>query len=70
MGVLVTVQDEATSASQPLVTGADGFARFVSGKPSVCTVDVSRDGFKKITCAHVDVNVAESVTLRLSMEAW
>jgi hypothetical protein len=37
-------------------------------KPSAYTVEVTREGFKKIAREHVEVNVAESVSLALTLE--
>ncbi len=64
----VTIADEATSVAATQTAGADGLARFGSVKPSVYTVAASHQGFKKTARQHVTVNVAESVTLTLTLE--
>ena len=67
-GASVSLQDQATSANSQQLTDNAGLARFVSVKPSVYRVAVTHDGFKKITRDDVTVNVAESVSLNLSLE--
>ena len=67
-GASVSLQDQATSANSQQLTDNAGLARFVSVKPSVYRVAVTRDGFKRITRDDVTVNVAESVSLNLALE--
>ncbi|MEX2264626.1 MAG: TonB-dependent receptor [Bryobacteraceae bacterium] len=64
----VTITDEATGVAASQVAGGDGFARFVSVKPSRYTVSAESQGFKRISRPNVTVNVAESVTLTLTLE--
>ncbi|MBS1829309.1 MAG: TonB-dependent receptor [Acidobacteria bacterium] len=67
-GASITLTDEATSTITTQIAAADGVARFVSVKPSTYTVTANHDGFKRTARTHVVVNVAESVTLDLTLE--
>jgi len=67
-GASVTITEEATSVVITQRAGSDGLVRFVSVKPSVYTVAATQEGFKKTARQHVTVNVAESVTLALTLE--
>lgn len=67
-GATVILTDEATAGATTQVAGADGLARFVSVKPSVYSVAATQPGFKRTARQHVTVNVAESVTLNLTLE--
>jgi hypothetical protein len=64
----VVLRDESTGATQTQSTGSDGFARFVSVRPSSYTVEISREGFKRNSRQNVVVNVAQSVSLDLVLE--
>jgi hypothetical protein len=68
VGAQVELRDENTGATQSQATGPDGFARFVSVRPSTYTIDISSEGFKRTTRQGVVVNVAQSVSLTLSLE--
>jgi hypothetical protein len=67
-GAGITLTEQATSASVTQTSGDDGSTRFVAVKPSLYTITAARDGFKKTTRQSVTVNVAESVTLTLTLE--
>ncbi|MBI3682755.1 MAG: carboxypeptidase regulatory-like domain-containing protein [Acidobacteria bacterium] len=67
-GASVTITDETTSVAATQTAGVDGLARFVSVKPSMYTVAAGHAGFKRTARQHVTVNVAESVTLALTLE--
>jgi hypothetical protein len=68
VGAQVELRDENTGATQSQATGADGFARFVSVRPSTYTIDISSSGFKRVTRQGVVVNVAQSVSLTITLE--
>ncbi len=67
-GATVKLIEDATGVAATQPVNETGFARFVSVKPSRYTVSAEAGGFKRAVQSNITVNVAESVTLTLTME--
>lgn len=64
----VKITEEATGVATVQTTDPGGLVRFVSVKPSRYTVSAEASGFKRAVKSGLVVNVAESVSLTLTME--
>jgi outer membrane receptor protein involved in Fe transport len=66
-GVTVTATNDATGVARVVTTGADGSYRTPTLVPGRYTVSASLDGFSVVTVQNVDLNIATTRTLDLSL---
>jgi len=67
-GADVTLTSLATTASQKVTTGADGLFSFVNVNPGNYRLDVEKQGFKHFRRDPVVVQVAQAVSLSVTLE--
>jgi hypothetical protein len=68
-GATVTITNEETGVSQTLTTSAEGYYRLPSLPGGLYSIRISLSGFKTALQEHVRVQVAETKTINLALDA-